>query len=55
MKDGFDKLNLRDVIKEFQQYLEEQYRLDDTDESLNMLDKVYEYLVELELYYEGEK
>ena len=57
MKDAFDKMNLRDTIKEFQDYLGRQNRdlalVNDND--LDLLDKVYEYLIELELYYEGEQ
>jgi hypothetical protein len=55
MKDGFDKLNLRDTINEFQEFTEYVYQFDPTNEKLNLFDKVYEYLIELELYYEGEK
>ena len=57
MKDAFDKMNLRDTIKEFRDYLGKQNRdlslVNDND--LDLLDKVYEYLIELELYYEGEQ
>lgn len=50
MKDKFDKENLRKIIRDFSEY---RYRVSHTssDESMELLDKVLDYLFELEDYY----
>lgn len=51
IKDKFDKEELREIIRDFSEY---KYRVSHTssDESMELLDKVLDYLIELEEYYE---
>ena len=54
MKDKFDKQELRHTIQEFRNYVSKQnYDIEMSNiDDLDMLDKVYNYLKELESYYE---